>query len=150
MRAFTLVLDPTRLITFASRYTGDAAVKTGTDEASQYSDFVSINVYGGYAKRFDRVHELYPNKPVFVTEFGKMGEPGPHDPDRISDITTAVNAMKERPWMIGGSLWTWNDYRSLIKGTPENGIRPWGVVMINREHRDSWKVVQQLFKTDLP
>ena len=150
MRAFTLGLDATRLITFASRYTNDAAVKTGTDEASQYSDFVSINVYGDYAKRFDRIHELYPNKPVFVTEFGKMGEPGPQDPERIADITTAVNAMKERPWMIGGSLWTWNDYRSLIKGTPANGIRSWGVVMFNREHRDSWKVVQQLFATDLP
>ncbi len=150
MRAYTLSLDPTRLITFASRYTGDPTVKTGADEASQYSDFVSINVYGGYAKRFDHVHELYPNKPVFVTEFGKMGEPGLQDPERIKDITTAVNAMKERPYMIGGSLWTWNDYRSLIKGTPANGIRSWGVVNIDREHRDSWKVVQELFKTELP
>jgi beta-glucuronidase len=150
MRAYTLSLDPTRLITFASRYTGDPAVKTGVDEASQYSDFVSINVYGGYAKRFDHVHELYPNKPVFVTEFGKMGEPGLQDPERIKDITTAVNAMKERPYMIGGSLWTWNDYRSLIKGTPANGIRSWGVVNIDREHRDSWKVVQKLFETELP
>jgi beta-glucuronidase len=150
MRAYTLSLDPTRLITFASRYTGDPAVKTGADEASQYSDFVSINVYGGYAKRFDHVHELYPNKPVFVTEFGKMGEPGLQDPERIKDITTAVNAMKERPYMIGGSLWTWNDYRSLIKGTPANGIRSWGVVNLDREHRDSWKVVQDLFKTELP
>jgi beta-glucuronidase len=150
MRAYTLSLDPTRLITFASRYTGDPAVKTGVDEASQYSDFVSINVYGGYAKRFDHVHELYPNKPVFVTEFGKMGEPGLQDPERIKDITTAVNAMKERPYMIGGSLWTWNDYRSHIKGTPANGIRSWGVVNIDREHRDSWKVVQKLFETELP
>lgn len=150
MRAYTLELDPTRLITFASRYTGDVAVKTGADEASQYSDFVSINVYGDYAKRFDHVHDLYPTKPVFVTEFGKMGEPRLQDPERIADITTAVHAMKERPWMIGGSLWTWNDYRSLIKGTPANGIRPWGVVTIDREHRDSWKVVQQLFATDLP
>ena len=150
MRAFALDLDSTRLITFASRYTGDPAVKTAADEASQYSDFVSINVYGDYAKRFDHVHALYPNKPVFVTEFGKMGEPGLQDPLRIADITTSVNAMKERPWMIGGSLWTWNDYRSLIKGTPANGIRPWGVVTLNREHRDSWKVVQQLFATELP
>ncbi len=150
MRAYTLSLDPTRLITFASRYTGDPSVKTGADEASQYSDFVSINVYGGYASRFDHVHQLYPNKPIFVTEFGKMGEPGLQDPERIKDITTAVNAMKERPYMIGGSLWTWNDYRSLIKGTPANGIRSWGVVNIDREHRDSWKVVQGLFKTELP
>lgn len=150
MRTYTLSLDPTRLITFASRYTGDPVVKAGADEASQYSDFVSINVYGNYAKRFDHAHELYPDKPIFVTEFGKMGEPGLHDPERIKDITTAVLAMKERPYMIGGSLWTWNDYRSMIKGTPANGIRSWGVVNIDREHRDSWKIVQKLFETELP
>ena len=79
-----------------------------------------------------------------------MGEPGLHDPERIKDITDAVNAMKERPYMIGGSLWTWNDYRSLIRGTPANGIRSWGVVNVDRERRDSWKIVQKLFETDLP
>jgi beta-glucuronidase len=150
MRDYTLGLDSTRLITFASRFTQEPVVKTGKDEASQYSDFVSVNIYGGYAKRFDRVHELYPDKPVFVTEFGKTGEPGTHDPERIKDITEAVAAMKERPWMIGGSLWTWNDYRSLHRGTPASGIRSWGVVNIDREHRDSWKVVQKLFETELP
>jgi beta-glucuronidase len=150
MRAFTLGLDATRLITFASRYTSNPLVSTGSDEASQYSDFVSVNVYGDYAERFDRVHKLYPDKPVFVTEFGRMGEPGVHDPERIQNITQAVNAMKARPWMIGGSLWTWNDYRSLIKGTPADGVRRWGVVNMEREHRDSWEAVQKLFATELP
>lgn len=150
MRAYTLDIDPTRLITFASRFTQEPVVKTGKDEASQYSDFVSVNIYGDYAKRFDRVHELYPDKPVFVTEFGKMGEAGKHDPLRIEDITAGVEAMKARPWMIGGSLWTWADYRSLYPGTPQNGIRNWGVVEFDREHRDSWDVVQKLFATELP
>lgn len=150
MRAFTLALDPTRLITLADRYTGDPAMRTGADGASQYCDFVSINVYGNYAARFDRAHELYPNKPVFVTEFGKMGEPGLHDPERIADITAAMDAVHARPWIIGASLWTWNDYRSLINGTPANGIRSWGVVDIDRRHRDSWAVVQTLFASDLP
>ncbi len=150
MRAYTLGLDTTRLITFASRYTNDPAVKTAKDEASMYSDFVSINVYGKYAARFDHAHELYPDKPIFVTEFGKMGEPGEHDPLRIADITEAVDAMKARPYMIGGSLWTWADYRSFFRGTPEDGIRKWGVVTFERKHRDSWKAVQQLFATPLP
>jgi len=150
MRGFTLGIDATRLITFASRYTSNPSVKTGADEASQYSDFVSVNVYGDYTKRFDRAHELYPDKPVFVTEFGRMGEPGVHDPERIQNITQAVNAMKARSWMIGGSLWTWNDYRSLIKGTPADGVRRWGVVNMEREHRDSWVAVQKLFATELP
>jgi beta-glucuronidase len=150
MRAFTLSLDSTRLITFASRFTGDPSVKTGKDEASRYSDFVSVNFYGEYARRLDHVHELYPDKPVFVTEFGKMGEPGKHDPQRIADITEGVQAMKSRPWVIGGSLWTWADYRSLHRGTPASGIRYWGVVNIDREHRDSWDVVQKLFATELP
>lgn len=148
MRAYTLGLDSTRLITFASRFTGDPAVRTGKDEASQYSDFVSINVYGDYAKMFDHAHALYPRKPVFVTEFGRMGEPGLHDEGRIAAITEAVTAMKARPWMIGGSLWTWADYRSLHRGTPTSGIRYWGVVTIDRQHRDSWQVVHNLFDTD--
>ena len=150
MRAFALGVDATRLITFASRFTLEPSVKTGKDEASQYSDFVSVNMYGNYSKGFDRVHELWPDKPVFVSEFGKMGEPGEHDPARIKDITEAVNAMKARPWMIGGSLWTWADYRSLYRGTPASGIRYWGVVNLEREHRDSWLAVQKLFATELP
>lgn len=150
MRAFTLGLDSTRLITFASRFVGDPSVRSREDEASQYSDFICYNLYNDYARNFDRVHELYPDKAVFVTEFGKMGEPGKHDSERIKDITEAVHAMKERHWIIGGSLWTWADYRSLHRGTPPNGIRPWGVVNLDREHRDSWDVVQELFESELP
>ena len=150
MRAFTLGLDSTRLITFASRFTGAPWIHSGADEASQYSDFVSVNIYGGYAQRLDRVHELWPDKPVFVTEFGKVGEDTTHDAARIAEITTAVNAMKARPWVIGGSLWTWADYRSFFRGTPADGIRKWGVVDFYRGHRDSWSAVQKLFQTDLP
>jgi beta-glucuronidase len=150
MRDFTRALDPTRLITFASRFTNDPQIHKPTDEASYLVDFVSANFYGDYAKRLDRVHALWPDKPVFVTEFGYMGEPGLHDPKRIAAITEAVTAMKARPWVIGGSLWTWADYRSLHRGTPADGIRRWGVVTFEREHRDSWKAVQQMFATDLP
>jgi len=150
MRDYTRGLDPTRLITFASRFTVAQNVKQPTDEASYLVDFVSVNFYGNYAKNLDRVHATWPDKPVFVTEFGYMGEPGGHDPKRIAEITTAVEAMKARPWVIGGSLWTWADYRSLHKGTPADGVRRWGVVNLEREHRDSWKAVQELFRTELP
>jgi len=150
MRDYTRGLDPTRLITFASRFTVVPIVKQPTDEASYLVDFVSVNFYGDYAKRLDRVHTLWPDKPVFVTEFGFMGEPGVHDPKRIAAITEAVTAMKARPWVIGGSLWTWADYRSLHRGTPADGVRRWGVVNLEREHRDSWKAVQELFRTELP
>jgi beta-glucuronidase len=150
MRAFTLSLDPTRLITFASRFTIAPWVHSGVDEASQYSDFVSVNFYLDYKRRLDRVHELWPDKPVFVTEFGKAGEAMPHDAARIADIVTAVHAMKARPWVIGGSLWTWADYRSFYRGTPADGIRKWGVVDFYRGHRDSWEAARKLFQTDLP
>jgi beta-glucuronidase len=150
MKQFTLGLDASRPITFASRFTGAPWIKGGDDEASRYCDFVSVNIYGNYAPRLDRVHQLWPEKPVFVTEFGKMGEDTSHDTARIADITNAVSAMKDRPWVIGGSLWTWADYRSLYRGTPADGIRKWGVVDYYRRHRDSWSVVQKLFETELP
>lgn len=148
MRAFTLGLDATRLITFASRFTFQPSVTAGTQEASQYSDFVCINMYDHYPEHLDKVHALWPDKPVFVTEFGKMGEEGLHDTERIANITQAVNAMKSRPWVIGGSLWTWADYRSRFPGTPADGIRKWGVVTFDRHHRDSWQAVHDLFATD--
>jgi beta-glucuronidase len=154
MRAFTLNLDSTRLITFASRYTASASVHTGADEGSQYSDFVSANIYVksnvDYGPRLDRVHELWPDKPVFVTEFGAWGEASPHDTERIAAFTAAVSAMKARTWVIGGAIWSWADYRSLYEGTPPDGIRKWGVVDFYRGHRDSWDALQKLFKTELP
>jgi beta-glucuronidase len=150
MRAFTLGIDRTRLITFASRFTFDPAVRHGTDEGSQYSDFVSINAYGQYAERLDRAHALWPDKPVFVTEFGKMGEAGVDDPRRSAEIESAVAAMYARSWVIGGALWTWADYRSLFPGTPADGIRKWGVVTFDRQHRGSWATAQRLFASELP
>lgn len=150
MRSYTLAVDSTRLITFASRFTSDPSVKSGADEASQYSDFVSINAYRNYAQAFDRAHELYPNKPIFVTEFGIQSDGGMHDTGRIANITEAVEAMKARPWMIGGALWSWADYRSLYRNTPASGIRYWGVVTLDRKHRDSWEVVRKFFNVELP
>jgi beta-glucuronidase len=150
MRAFTLGIDWSRLITFASRFTFDPAVHTGTEEGSQYSDFVCINAYGKYPEHLDRAHALWPDKPIFVTEFGRMGEAGLHDPERSTEIETAVTAMRTRPWVIGGALWTWADYRSRFPGTPSDGIRRWGVVTFDRQHRDSWAVTQKLFASELP
>lgn len=145
MRKFTRTLDTTRWITFASRFTWDARVHNGDEEASRYSDFVCVNLYGKYGERLDRTHVLWPYKPIFVTEFGRMGEPGLADPKRIAEIETAVAAMKARPYVVGGSLWIYADYRSRFPGTPPDGLRPWGVVTFNRKHRESYDVVQKLF-----
>jgi beta-glucuronidase len=150
MRQYTVAMDPTRLITFASRFNGNAAIKTGADEASQYCDFISVNIYGNYAATLDRIHSLWPDKPIFVSEFGSMGEPGLHDPKRCAEITTVVGVIKARPWVIGGSLWSWADYRSMYRGTPADGIRRWGTVTLDRQHRDSWSVTRDLFAVDLP
>jgi len=148
LKVLTLGLDSTRLITFASRFTSEPSVRTGRDEASRYSDFVCTNMYDHYAEHLDKVHALWPDKPVFVTEFGKCGDEGMHDTGRIANIRAAVAAIKSRPWVIGGSLWAWADYRSRFPGTPADGIRRWGVVTFDRQHRDSWQVVDDLFATD--
>ena len=105
-------------------------------------------MYNQYAARLDRANALWPDKPIFVTEFGKMGEPGLHDPLRIADIQSAASLIKSRPWVVGGALWTWSDYRSRRPDTPSDGIRIWGVVTFDRQHRDSWDIVRDLFRTE--
>ena len=79
-----------------------------------------------------------------------MGEAELHDPQRSAEIENAVGAMRARPWVIGGALWTWADYRSRFPGTPADGIRKWGVVTFDRQHRESWAITQKLFATELP
>jgi beta-glucuronidase len=150
MRAYTVAMDSTRLITFASRFNSNPEVKTGADEASQYCDFISVNLYGDYAARLDRIHSLWPDKPVFVSEFGLNGEAGLDDPKRSAEITKVVGVIKARPWVIGGALWAWADYRSMYRGTPADGIRRWGTVTLDRQHRTSWSVTRDLFAVDLP
>lgn len=158
MIAYARELDPTRLYTFATMFL-NSLPKQPQDEASQYVDFVSTNTYGNHAKSLDHIHSLYPDKPILISEWGLRADskvesvPGlrqfsEHDfgssevvqARHVSDVAAEI---RKRPYIIGASWWSYNDYQSRHQGTNSNGYRPWGIVRPDRTLRPAYYTYQQ-------
>ncbi|SEJ10917.1 beta-glucuronidase [Dyadobacter sp. SG02] len=144
MIAYARELDPTRLYTFASMLLNQLPEKP-EDEASQYVDFVSTNTYGGHAKSLDHIHKLYPNKPVFISEWGTRSDGKGGEPGQAQHLSDVMIEIRKRPFVAGASWWTYNDYRSKLFGTNVNGFRPWGIVGPDRLPRLAYPVHQKEF-----
>lgn len=115
------------------------------NDPSQYSDFYAFNCYSRncYGKYPERIIENYGRKPLFMTEFGcrLIGEnlENGFDIERV-----ALEQMRGKDFIFGGSLWTYNDYRSThYSPTPSwnNPIsenRAWGVVDAYGRHKRAY------------
>ena len=117
-------LDDTRLLTFASN------TVSSSNEASQYSDFVSTNYYGNFRGQATGDHALFPSKPLLITEYSPDGynfQTSRETLDHTTGTDTTLRVWDDLPWMMGASIWTFNDYRSTYSGTSINQVRGWGV-----------------------
>ncbi|HTF19293.1 MAG TPA: glycoside hydrolase family 2 TIM barrel-domain containing protein [Chryseolinea sp.] len=145
MIAFGRKLDPSRLYTFASMIVWRDFIKVPDEEASQYVDFVSANIYGDHLKHLKHIHELYPDKPVYVSEFGVRTDAVKTEQDRVNHLAKAMQDFRQCDFLIGASIWTFNDYQSRFPGTNPNGYRPWGLVSPERKTRDMYIKWQEEF-----
>lgn len=145
MGAYVKTLDDTRLITFASMLLGHEELKKGEDEASQYVDFVSANIYGNHLKVLQHIHQLYPDKPVYISEFGIRTDAVKSEEERVAHLKKAMEDFRQCDYLIGASVWTFNDYFSRFPGTNPNGYRPWGLVEPDRSPRGMYIAWQEEF-----
>lgn len=134
MIAYGRNLDPTRLYTFASMRLNILPAKP-EDEASQYCDFICTNTYGNHAKAFDHIHQLYPDKPILVSEWGIRADNPNGEAGQVSHFEAVMSEIRKRPYIVGAAWWTYNDYQSRYVGTNPNGYRPWGLVGPDRSLR---------------
>ncbi|MEV4133991.1 glycoside hydrolase family 2 TIM barrel-domain containing protein [Dactylosporangium sp. NPDC049742] len=121
-------LDSTRLCTYVSNTYAGAA--TPGAEALQYTDFACLNMYGNFAGNVDHVHGLYPDKPIFVSEYSSDSFTFPTSREDVDFRTTsdaAALVYPSRPWVVGSSHWTFNDYRSGYGGSSPDQVRGWGI-----------------------
>ncbi|WP_020599701.1 glycoside hydrolase family 2 protein [Spirosoma panaciterrae] len=142
MIAYARQLDPTRLYTFATMRLNQLPEKP-EEEASQYVDFVSTNTYGNPAKVLDRIHELYPDKPILISEYGIRADGQQGEAGQVAYLTDYLNAVRKRPYVVGMSWWSFNDYQSRFQNTNPNGFRPWGLVDNDRNPRPLYKAHQR-------
>ncbi|WP_017444849.1 glycoside hydrolase family 2 protein [Gayadomonas joobiniege] len=138
-------LDPNRLKTYVS-LTAFSSLANKTNEPFDKLDFISINSYGNLLKKVASTHKNFPGKPIFVSEVGTKqigaGESADLDEALLSDL----RQLKSYPYVVGFSLWSYNDYRSDYKGTPESGFRAWGVVDEQRNKKAAYFSLQKLFE----
>lgn len=134
MIAFARELDPTRLYTFASMRL-NTLPENPEDEASQYVDFVSANIYGNHAVVLDHIHRLYPDKPVLISEYGARADGKQGEDGQVEYLKNILELIRKRPYVAGASWWSFNDYQSRYVGTNKNGYRPWGLVTPDRSLR---------------
>lgn len=145
MSAYAKTLDASRLITFASFIVWRDYIKKPEDEASQYVDFISANIYVEQLKHLQHIHELYPNKPVYISEFGTWSPSKQGEEYRLNYFRKAMQELRQCDYLVGASVWTFNDYMSRYPGTAANGYRGWGLVSPERELRESYLLWQEEF-----
>jgi beta-glucuronidase len=144
MAAFVRTLDPSRPITFASYRAFRPDLARPEDEGSHFVDFVSINSYAPPDRLgavLDLVHQRYPGKPIVISEFGVRDDKVKGWEDRRRYFSEAIAVMRQRPFVAGASVWTFQDYRSRFPDTAPNGYRPWGLVDQDRRPRDAYQIV---------
>jgi beta-glucuronidase len=133
-------------VTFASNMVARPTIKRPNDEASQYVDFISANIYGNHLENLQRIHALYPNKPVYVSEFGQRTDTVANEQERVTYLQRAMADFRQcSDFLIGASLWTFNDYESSFPGSNANGYRPWGLVAPDRSPRAMYYAWQREF-----
>jgi len=145
MYAFAKSLDATRLVTFAGYMVHRPPVKRADDDASQYVDFISVNIYDNHLEALRKVHALYPDKAVYVSEFGQRADAVKSESERVNYLRAAMEAFRQCDFVIGASVWTFNDYESMFPGSNANGYRPWGLVTPGREPREMYHAWQKEF-----
>lgn len=140
-------LDSTRLITFAAlNFAANAEAIKVPHDAMRHCDFISFNCYSsgkGLEKSLNVFHAKYPEKPVFVSEFGKRSDEVKSEQERIKNLNEFIEVLKQNPYAVGASHWTAFDYASRYPNTNESGYRPWGMIDEKREPRELYKAFQK-------
>ena len=126
-------LDPTRPVIYTShRHLNDKALGLG--------DAIALNTYFGWysetgdieagvrrvVELVEKVHEMHPDKPIIITEFGAEGYPGLHHDPPVAwseeyqelFIRRYIEELSKKPYIKGLHIWNYADFR-----TPQNTRR---------------------------
>lgn len=142
MIKYTRTLDPHRLVNYAS-FTGSKSFPT--NDPISVCDMLMYNTYGGNNGALaQNLRGKWPNLPIFFSEFG-ASQIGVGKNAIIPGMDKRFHTLEGLPYVIGVSIWTFNDYRSNYKGTPASGNREWGVVTVDRELKPAYWQMRKLF-----
>ena len=101
-------IDRNRFVTYVS-HTADFQ----DNDAVKFCDLIMMNKYGNFEKAVDNLKIRYPNKIVFLSEYGAHADNLIYDtPNNSTFKSLMVDNLRRKENLIGYSIWTFNDYRS--------------------------------------
>jgi beta-galactosidase len=132
------LLDPSRLATVVSH-----TAHRWKEDMIDYSDLGLVNSYSANLEPItDKMHTLQSDKLLFYSEYGVSQTSDNLDTD--FNFKALLDSIRFKPYLMGASLWTYNDYRSDYKGTRGfTESRPWGVVNDFRQRKRSWYSIRK-------
>ncbi len=137
-------LDPYRLVSCVSN-TGHRENETPENDPLGLSDLILQNCYMQTPEgMITPIHAKWPGKPMFFSEFGIGKFTTPSLDGDLPGLTDWYATIRgKNTFVIGGSLWTFNDYRSPYVQTLEDENRAWGLVNVWREKRRLYERLQR-------
>ncbi len=152
-------LDPSRNVAYVSNTLtkGFSSNPGFTPDAGSLGDYIMMNEYGGswwqiptgkIHNYLDSIHQSYPDKAFFISEFG-LCEPNfkGGDERRIEDLIYHMAIYESKPYVEGAIYFDLTDYRTHYPGTNENNKyrrRIHGVYDMYGAPKPSMKVLREL------
>lgn len=151
--------DPTRLVSYVSNTIarGFSNNPGFVPDAGSLGDYIMMNEYGGSWWQLptgqmhyylDSVHNSYPDKLFFISEFGLCG---PNfkggDERRITDLIYHMAVYESKPYIQGAIYFDLTDYRTHFPGTADENKyrhRVHGIYDMYGNPKPSMKVLREL------
>ena len=130
-------------------------------------DIVGWNVYFGwysattdsFARFVDKIHANFPNKGLIISEYGADMDARLHtmQPERF-DYTCEYGEyfhrrylaeILKRDYIIGANVWNYADFHSEARTDGIPHINNKGLVELNREKKDAYRLHKAAYSTDL-
>ncbi len=141
---------------------------TGYDEAGllEIPDIIGVNLYQGwyggrltdFEKQLDRMHAAYPDKSLFVTEYGadcdiRIRSPRPERFDFSVDYAMLYHEhylpqMLARPFVCGAAAWNLNDFYAEPRGDAVPHVNCKGLCTLDRTPKDTYFYYQAMLRRD--
>jgi beta-glucuronidase len=152
-------LDPSRHVAYVSNTLTRSFYNNPkfTPDAASDGDYLMMNEYGGswwdipvgqIGFYLDSVHQSYPEKPFFISEFG-LCEPNFRGGDerRLQDLIYHMSIFESKPYVEGAIYFDLTDYRTHYPGTHEDNKfrrRIHGIYDMYGNPKPSMKVLREL------
>ncbi|MBN8672828.1 MAG: hypothetical protein J0L56_01775 [Chitinophagales bacterium] len=152
-------LDPSRHTAYVSNTLTQSFYNNPkfVPDAANDGDYLMMNEYGGswwdiptgkIHNYLDSVHQSYPGKPFFISEFG-LCEPNfkGGDERRVEDLIYHMGIYESKPYVEGAIYFDLTDYRTHYPGTSEKNKfrrRIHGVYDMYGNPKPSMKVLREL------